>query len=217
MPPSGSILFQLRLARTINKHSNLKRSVHTPSNQMGGSHPRKSNLRTFLKKEIQKRRLKAPEIDPLDASDCTPTDGNMRAGVDHQLALQNSADNSILGSPANSMYGREDSDFSSQSGDPIDNLFGEPLGTPSLREQELQRLLAEHNPIVPVAKFTESSKLKDLKDELKVVILLETDGNTSIREHALIQRQKGSLIEEIRYMGEVERRVFESMSCLIPT
>jgi hypothetical protein len=120
---------------------------------------------------------------------------------------------SAIGSPArrysdaNSLFGDHDQD--------TDSLFGEPLDIPSIRDQEMQaqleQLLAKGTARTPIPTFTESTHLRDLKEELKKLVLRETDGNIMDREWNLLQRQKDPLIEEIRYMEESERKAFEGV------
>jgi hypothetical protein len=102
----------------------------------------------------------------------------------------------------------------------VDSIFGEPLDAPSIREQEMQaqleKLLTEGTPQTPIPTFTESTNLRDLKEELKKIVIRETDGNMMDREWNLLHRQKGPLIEEVRYMEEAERKAFESLFlCLL--
>ena len=170
----------------------------------------KSNLQRFLKKEVQKRRIKAPESDPDSPSPSvqSPTARNL-------FAFQNNENNTVPESAIPVPNTEEEHSASkclSRDLD-VDSLFGEPLGTLSVQEQELQaqlqHLLATPTSNFPTLKFTESTNLQDLREELKALVWLETDGKTTNRERALLVRQKGSLIEELRYMREIERLLFE--------
>lgn len=217
MPPLSYVLRTLQLTKTINKHTMTNLRYRYRTAKMVEIHLRKSKLRGFLKKEVQKKRLKAPESDPLEASDRTPTGGYTPTRANNHFAFQTLRDVSTPGSPARSVNAAEDSGSDSLFGGLVDSLFGEPLGTPPLREQELQRLLAEPIPITSAPKLTESSNLKYIREELKAVVLLETDGKSTVRERRLVGRQKGSLIKEIRYMMETERKAFDGLlnACLL--
>lgn len=92
------------------------------------------------------------------------------------------------------------------------SIFGDPL--PSVREQKLEQLLAEGTPKIPTVIFSESDNLRDLKDELKQLALSETDKDLTDREWNLIQRLKGPLRGEVRYMEEVEIKAFEGQHLL---
>jgi hypothetical protein len=173
----------------------------------------KPSLQRFLKKEVQKRRIKAPESDP------NPPSPSVQPLIARNLfAFQTNRQNTTPEFTiqfANTEG--EHNDSNCLFGDPdVDSLFGEPLGTLSIKEQEfqaqLEQLLATTTLNSPTPKFTKSNILQDLREELKALVLLETDGKTTTRERALLERQKGSLIEEIRYMGEIERVAFEGPS-----
>lgn len=125
---------------------------------------------------------------------------------------------SAVGSPTK-RFSDVNSLFSDRNQD-VDSIFGEPLDAPSIREQEMQaqleKLLTEGTPQTPIPTFTESTNLRDLKEELKKIVIRETDGNMMDREWNLLHRQKGPLIEEVRYMEEAERKAFESLFlCLL--
>ena len=144
------------------------------------------NLQRFLRKEVEKRKIKIPDSDP------EPSRPSRSANV---------AD--------------DPSDMDEPLGKDVDSLFGDPLGTPSIKEQEMkakiaQLLATETSTATP--KFTESETLLELREELKVLVLMEAGGNIAIRERRLLERQKGPLIEEIRYIMELERAAYERMS-----
>lgn len=186
-----------------------------------------SNLRNFLKKEIAKDQsmVKVPDFPstPLHRKNHGKTD---RSSLTEKLPSQGSSDSPFktaklkASDTTNSRYRASGDDSSTGKGDvaddsDVDSLFGEPLDTPSIKDQErktkLEKLLAQEFPELPLAvpRYTESSDLQELKEELKNLVFLETGGTLTERELALVGRQKGSLIEEIRQLEELERKAFK--------
>ena len=118
---------------------------------------KKLNLRKFLRNEVQKGKIKASESDPPTR----PTTPN--SGGRNSLTQENLFD---FGSPLGSakLNSLVDNDTNGRFRDPdVDSVFGEPLDTPSIKDQELQaqleQLLAEGTPISPVARSAESTDL----------------------------------------------------------
>ena len=209
---------------------------------------KKPNLWKFLKKEVQKGKIKEAESGPLrhpatsNSGGRNPLTQENLFGFGSGIPLNSMKLNSWNNSPSPSMRtGSGDKSLTQDHlvgfGGPldsmklklwsveglnslfrdhdVDSIFGEPLGTPLVKDQELQaqleQLLVERTPRTPVARFTESNDLRNLKDELKKLIFFETDGKLTGREWGLLERQKDPLIEEIRYIGEVERMNFEGL------
>jgi hypothetical protein len=196
---------------------------------------KKPNLRQFLKKEVQKARIKAPEPE-LPSLPAIPDNGGRSSltqenlfGLGNSLGTCSSSltkdTRQSFGSPRSvsgprssprSAAARGYSNADSLLGDTdVDSIFGETLGTPFVKGQELkaqvEQLLTERSPKTRTALFTESSSLKDIKAELKILIVAENEGKLTDREWDLLERQTEPVREEIRYMERMERKAFEGL------
>ena len=171
----------------------------------------RSSLQTFLKREVKKSKSKikppGPDKRPLSPDHVDryenhfafdPTQQCSPSNVDHDRNV-----NECEGSDLDNLFDESD----------IDSLFGDPINTPTIKEQEaaakLKQLLSTGTPSLPIPKFTESAFIQNLREDLTAIILLESDGKMGIRERRLLERQKGPLIEEISYHVEKEKSVFE--------
>ena len=146
----------------------------------------KRSLQSFLKREVEKKKIKVPVSETIH-----PYPSNGSANIANE-------------------YG----DVTPRGDCSVDNLFGELLGAPSVGAPEIQtqlkKLLDQKICGNLRPKFTESSILQDLRGELETLILLQTAGTMGHRERTMLKRQKGALIEELRYMEPAERNAFES-------
>jgi hypothetical protein len=175
---------------------------------------KKPSLHQFLRKEIAKgkNRVKPPEPDersPPDAAENTPST------TPHSTSPIYGPNPSIL---------LDEGEVESLFGPDVDSLFGEPYGTLTIKEQEqaakLRELLAGQtsDAVTAAPRFTESEELRELREEMKAIVLLEAGGEMEGRARGLAARMKGALLEEVRWRRERERWAFEgsfSFLCLL--
>lgn len=144
--------------------------------------PPNGNLRRFLRGEVLNSRLKLPSDTELR------TTTSLSASVD-----EHDETDWLLANSASQCH-------------TIDSVFGEPTPTKEERRAlKIQKFMAGID-----AKQAQNSRAKVVDDELlslrqDLSVLLDGEIGASIRERALIERQKEALIREITYLERLDK------------